>query len=790
MLYLAELQALGYLKLVFPPELVLLFNGCLILIIGRTARWANLRIPLRGLLLQMVESLVMKVDSQKRLSEAGYGRARLDPLAYTQLGLSIGSVVEIAGKKTVVAKVFRGDTEDEGTGIIRIDGLTRTSAGVSLGENVRVRLCEPKKAAKVVLAPNIPEGTHISVDRGFTSVFKNNLINRPLITGLDITVPNISLMGTRSVFTVVSTVPEGPVTISESTALTVMEAPLKPRSGKTEPSGRERRTTTYDDIGGLDGELRRIREMIELPLKHPELFERMGISAPRGVLLYGPPGTGKTLIAEALANESGASFYTIRGPEIMSKYYGESENRLRTMFETAAKNSPSIIFLDEIDSIAPNRDAVYGEQEHRVVAQLLSLMDGMGGRGDVIVIGATNREDAIDPALRRPGRFDREIEIGVPSRAGRRSILDVHTRNMPLGGDVDLDRLSRMTQGFVGADLAALAREAAMECLGHSIDKVDLDQPVPTDVLESMRVTMKDFEKALSDVEPSGMREVAVEVPKVTWSDVGGLDDVRREIDDVILPGEDRKGFERLGIAAGRGVLLYGPPGTGKTLIAKAMANESGANFIAINGPEIASKWLGESEQAIRKIFKRAKQMAPSIIFFDEIDSIAPRRGGDDSDAWARIVAQLLTAIDGVEQLNNVLVMAATNRPDMLDPALLRPGRIDRMVLIGKPDAEGRMGILKVHTRNMPLGPDVDLARIAGLTDGYVGADLAALCREAGLAAYREDKGAQTVDARHFERAMEKVRPSVDEQTLRAYESLGRVVGIRRDRWGDAPFYG
>ncbi|MCQ2079149.1 MAG: CDC48 family AAA ATPase [archaeon] len=740
----------------------------------------------------MADTLTMKVEIPKRLNESGCGRARLDPQAYSKLGLSIGSIIEIIGKKTAVAKVFRSDQEDEGTNLIRIDGLTRTSAEVSIGENVQVRKCEPERALKITLEPVIPEGSKINVDKSFIEIFKNNLISRPLITGMVITVQNISLMGTRSKFKVVSTLPQGPVVASSITELTIMEEPHKGHGNvKNDESGvgRDHRTTTYDDIGGLNDELKRIREMVELPLKHPELFETMGISAPKGLLLYGPPGTGKTLIAEALANESGASFYCIRGPEIMGKYYGESEGKLRSMFQTAEKHSPSIIFLDEIDSIAPNRDNAYGDQEHRVVAQLLTLMDGLGGRGNVIVIGATNREDSIDPALRRPGRFDREIEIGVPSRQGRENILGVHTRDMPLSEDVDIAALSRMTQGFVGADLAALAREAAMKCLGRSVQDIDLNRPVPRELLESMKVTMADFIDALSDVEPSGMREVAIEVPKVTWDDIGGLDDIRNEIKETLLPGEDRKDFERLGISPGKGLLLYGPPGTGKTMIAKAVANESGANFILVNGPEIASKWLGESEQAIRKIFKRAKQMAPTIIFFDEIDSIAPKRGSENNESWERVVAQMLTSMDGVEQLNNVLVMAATNRPDMIDPALLRPGRIDRMILVGKPNRVARLSILGVHTKNMPLEADVDLEYLADRTEGFVGADLFALCREAGLSAYRADRSARTVAARDFETALTRVKPSVDDNTSKAYESMASEINKRKDRWSNNPLY-
>ena len=719
----------------------------------------------------------------ERQTDVGYGRARVDTSSRRRLKLDLGDVIEITGKRTTVAKVFKGDQEDDGLNIIRIDGPTRTSIGVSVNETVKVSKCNPKIAEKVVLTPNIPDGKKVKFEEGAEFIFKKNLLERPLIKGTDILIPNIALMGNRSIFLVNSTVPSGPVIVGPDTEIILKDEPekvdtRKPRSGKT----------TYDDIGGLDDELKRIMEMIELPLKHPELFDRMGISAPKGVLLYGPPGTGKTLIAEAVANEAGASFYAVKGPEIMGRYYGQSEERLRKLFEEAESNAPSIIFLDEIDSIAPSRDSSNGEVERRVVAQLLTLMDGMGGRGDVIVIGATNREDSIDPALRRPGRFDREIEISVPNRVGRKDVIEVHTRDMPLSDDVNIDELAIMTQGFVGADLASLARESAMKCLSRNISKLDLDKPVPASVLETMKVSMNDFVEALSDIEPSGMREVYVEIPKVTWADIGGLEAIKKEMEEALIPTEEQKAFERLGIQAGKAVLLYGPPGTGKTLIAKAVANESGANFISVSGPEIASKWMGETEQAIRKIFKKAKQMSPCIVFFDEIDSIAPKRGNGDSQAWERVVAQLLTAIDGVESMSRVMIMAATNRPDMLDPALLRPGRIDRMILVGKPNAEARMSILKVHTRRMPL-KGVDLKSLAELTDGYVGADIEALCREAGLLAYRNNNATEVISHSDFISALEVVKPSVDEATFENYEAMGKEIRKRRTGWDDTPFY-
>lgn len=733
----------------------------------------------------MSNSIVLKVAMARSQSEAGYGRARMDGGSRRALGVELGDTVEIAGKRSVVAKVFKCDPEDEGRGMLFIDGLTRTNAGVSVDENVTVRRCIPQPAEQITLAPNIPDGKRIKFESGIENVFLKGLMNRPLMADTDIIVPNIALMGNRSTFTVVSTAPKGAVIVNEKTRIVVKDTPKKQQTAKVQRGHQ----ITYDDVGGLDEELRRIREMIELPLKHPELFERLGIGAPKGVLLYGPPGTGKTLMAEAVANESGAALFSVRGPEIIGQYYGQSEERLREIFKEAAENAPSIVFLDEIDSIAPNRNDVYGEVERRVVAQLLTLMDGLDDRGNVIVIGATNREDSIDPALRRPGRFDREIEIGIPGRKSRADILSVHLRDMPLTPDVTPEKLASLTQGFVGADLAALCREAAMNCLSSRMNELDLDKAVPAEILESMKVSMDDFTAALGDVEPSGMREVLVEIPKVSWEDVGGLDDVRRRIEEVFVPEEGNGAYDRLGIEPGKGILLYGPPGTGKTLIAKALANESGTNFISVNGPEMASKWMGESERAIRQIFKRAKQMAPCIIFFDELDSIAPVRGMGDGSAWERVVAQMLTSMDGVEGLRNVTVMGATNRPDMVDPALLRPGRFDRLILVGKPDADSRLGILKVHTRRMPLG-DVDLEAIAAMTDGYVGADLAAVCREAGLAAYREDPDADRVLMRHFESALKAVGPSVTQDMMDGYENLGKSMRKRRAGWDNVPFYG
>ena len=732
----------------------------------------------------MADSIVLKVTMSQRQTESGYGRARIDSASRRELGVDIGDVIEIVGKRTIVAKVFPCSIDEEGRGLIGIDGLARTNAGVSIDENVTVKKCSPADAQSIVLAPNIPEGKKIRFEENIETVFLNGLQGRPLIAGTDIIVPNVALMGNRSTFNIVSTVPKGPVVVTRNTSISIKEASQK-KTVKTSAG----KHITYDDVGGLDDELKRIREMMELPLKHPELFERLGIGAPKGVLLYGPPGTGKTLIAEAVANESGATLFSVRGPEIIGQYYGQSEERLREIFKEASESTPSIIFLDEIDSIAPNRDSVSGEVERRVVAQLLTLMDGLGDRGNVIVVAATNREDSIDPALRRPGRFDREIEIGIPGRKSRADIISVHVRDMPLTDDVSVDDLAGMTQGFVGADLAALCREAAMKCVRTHLKDMDLDKPIPLDILEGMKVSLSDFKDALTEVEPSGMREVLVEIPKVTWEDVGGLDDVRRQIEEAFIPEEGNRSYERLGIVPAKGVLLYGPPGTGKTLIAKAIANEAGSNFITVNGPEMASKWFGESERAIRQIFKRAKQMAPCIIFFDELDSIARIRGDSDVQGWEGVVAQMLTSMDGVESLNNVMVMAATNRPDMIDPALLRPGRFDKLVLVGKPDEKARLHILQVHTRKMPLS-DVDLESIAARTDGFVGADLAALCREAGLMAYREDHESESIRMDHFEAALGTMVPSVDPKMYENYEKISKDLNKRKTHWDNVPFYG
>ncbi|MCC6029042.1 MAG: CDC48 family AAA ATPase [Candidatus Korarchaeum sp.] len=702
------------------------------------------------------------------IKQADFGRGivRLDPEIMKQLDLTSGDYLRIYGSRVTHCRVMPSVSMDVGTRYIRMDKIVKGNAGVRTGDKVRVRPVDIGEASKVVLAP---QDHMIRVAPDFHTWVKRRLLDFAVTKGDVVLIPIfqrfISLI-------VVSLTPGTYGKIGPNTIIEVRESPVE-LARVVLP------TITYEDIGGLKDAIQRIREMVELPLRHPELFRHLGIDPPKGVLLYGPPGTGKTLLAKAVANESNAHFISISGPEIMSKYYGESEKRLREIFEEAEKNAPSIIFIDELDSIAPNRNEVTGEVERRVVAQLLALMDGLKGRGEVIVIGATNRPEAIDPALRRPGRFDREIEIGVPDREGRKEILLIHTRNMPLADDVDLDRLADITHGFVGADLAALVREAAMAALRRVLPKIDLDaESVPLEVLEELKVTMNDFMEALKIVQPSALREISIEIPNVTWEDVGGLEDVKRELREVVeLPLKNPDAFKRMGIEPPRGVLLYGPPGCGKTLIAKAVANESEANFISVKGPELLSKWVGESEKAVRMIFRKARQVTPAIVFIDEIDSLFPRRGiHADSGVSERVVSQMLTEIDGIHPLRDVVVIGATNRPDLIDPALLRPGRLERLVYVGPPDFQSRYQILKVLTRKVPLAKDVDLRSIALMTERYSGADLAALVREAAMAALREDINAERVESRHFEIALSRVKPSLTDEILKYFEEIKKTL--------------
>ena len=695
--------------------------------------------------------------SEAKPRDAGKKRVRIDPDIMKELGVEAGDVVEIEGKRKTAAIVWPSLPEDLGLDIIRMDGTLRRNADVNIGDKVIVRKASPKPATKVRLAPTVHS---MSIDESFKKYVKKKLVGLPVVENDIIPVP---VLGQAVQLVVIDTRPRGVVIITEKTTVDILE---KPVTATTIPK------VTYEDIGGLHEVIAKIRELVELPLRHPELFQRLGIEPPKGILLFGPPGTGKTLLAKAVANESDAYFIAINGPEIMSKFYGESEQRLREIFEEAKKNAPAIIFIDELDAIAPKRDEVIGEVERRVVAQLLALMDGLEARGQVIVIGATNRPNALDPALRRPGRFDREIEVPMPDKQGRLEILQIHTRHMPLAEDVNLEELAEMTKGYTGADLAALAREAAMHALRRYLPEIDIEQErIPAEVLEKMVVTKADFLAAFKEITPSGLREIEVEVPEVHWDDIGGLENVKQELREVVeWPLRYPNAFKRLGIEPPKGILLFGPPGTGKTLLAKAVATESGANFIAIRGPELLSKWVGESEKAVREVFRRARQYAPAVVFFDEIEAIASLRGSDvETDVTERVVSQLLTEIDGITGLENVVVIAATNRPDLVDPALLRPGRLEKLIYVPPPDEKGRLDILKIHTRHVPLAEDVDLREIAKMTNGYTGADLAALVREATLAALREDLKATRVRFKHFEQALSKVRPSVTKYMIDFY---------------------
>ena len=704
-------------------------------------------------------------------NDSARGIARLDPNALLTLRLSPGDIIEIEGKRLTAAKVWRADRQDWSQDYIRIDGFIRQNAGVGIGDKVKIRKAKFSDAQRIVLAP--PSGSHnMHYGDEAADMIRRQTLKRPVVAG-DI-LPIMSSAAHPFVgrmeavpLVVTETHPANVVIICERTEILLLEKPAKSVLS-VKATG-----TTYENVGGLRSEVQRVREVIELPIKHPEVFQKLGIEPPKGVLLYGPPGTGKTLIAKAVANECGANFFSIAGPEIMSKYYGESEQRLREIFDDAQKAAPSIIFIDEIDSIAPKRGEVTGEVERRVVAQLLAMMDGLKERGQVVVIGATNREEAIDPALRRPGRFDREIEIGVPDRSGRIEILQIHMRGMPISDDVNLEGLADRMHGFVGADINALCKEAAMRALRRYLPDLTTEDEIPAEIMDKIRVTGSDFEEALKEIEPSSMREVLVDVPRVHWSDLGGLGSLKQELIEAIeWPLKQPEKFRLMGIRPPKGILLYGPPGTGKTMIAQAVANETAANFISVRGPQMLSKWVGESEKAIREIFRKARQVSPTIIFFDELDSIAPMRGMDEgSHVIERVVNQLLAEMDGLETLKDVVVIAATNRPDILDPALLRSGRFDRMLMVGPPDKLGRHEILKIKTEDMPTGEDVNLEELAELTEGYVGSDLDSLCREAAMLALRENMA--SVEMNQFRESLKKVRPSVEESQVSYYERIG-----------------
>jgi len=705
-------------------------------------------------------------DARQR--DVGRGIARIDQRTMQKLGISAGDVVEIAGKRTTAAIAWPAYSEDQDRGIIRIDGFTRKNAGVAINEYVVVRPGKVKDALSVVLAP---VDMRLNVDQDFTNFVKNRLMERTFVEG-DTTL--VMMLGHAIPFTVTKTRPHGIVRITYDTNLQILNEPV--------PEARGMPRTTYEDIGGLREEMQRIREMVELPLRHPEIFQRLGIDPPKGVLLHGPPGCGKTLLARAVANESEANFHSINGPEIMSKFYGESEARLREIFQQAQKDSPSIIFIDELDAIAPKREEVTGEVERRVVAQLLALMDGLSGRGNVIVIGATNRVNALDPALRRPGRFDREVEIGVPDKPGRYEILQIHTRGMPLAKDVDLKKLSETTHGYTGADLAALARETAMKALRRYLPEISLEEErIPPSVLEKMEILMEDFLNAYREITPTAMREVYIEIPTVHWDQVGGLEEVKEDLREAVeWPLKNPELFKRMGIRPPKGILLYGPPGCGKTLLARAVATESEANFISIKGPEVFSKWVGESEKAIREVFRKARMASPAVIFFDEFDSLVPRRGMGyaDSGVTERVISQLLTEMDGIMTLQDVVIIAASNRPDIVDPAVLRPGRFDRLIYVPEPNEESRLEIFKIYTKDIPLVKDVDLAELARKTKSYSGADIDAVCREAALSALRQDINSKQVTFADFQKALEKIGPTISPDMEAWYK--GFMKAIRR----------
>ena len=685
----------------------------------------------------------------------GNGRAIIDPKIIEDAKWNTGQILELTYNKKTHVKLWPGTTEDYGSGIIKIDGMTRQNIGAGIGDKIKVKAVEATAAEQIVLSP-----TEKIQAEGLQEYMVQNFLNHIFTTGDALTLG--TQMGGKIQFIITSTKPSKPVIVTEQTIFKL--------GTMTKAIDSSYPRITYDDLGGMKNEIQKIREMVELPMRHPELFEKIGVEAPKGVLLYGPPGTGKTLLAKAVAGETNAHFISISGPEIMGKFYGESEQRLREIFKQAEENAPSIIFIDEIDSIAPKRDEVTGDVEKRIVSQLLSLMDGMKKRGKVVVIAATNRPDSIDLALRRPGRFDREIEIGIPDDKGRLEILTIHTRGMPLEENVDLEKISKITHGFVGADLEALGKEAAMRSLRRLLPEIDLDQDkISSEVLQKIKITSEDFREALKEVRPSALREVLVQIPNVTWDDVGGLESLKEELKEAIeWPLKHKEAIDYVNAETPKGILLYGEPGTGKTLIAKAVAKMTESNFISIKGPELLSKWVGESEKGVREIFRKARQAAPCIIFFDEIEAIIPRRsaGGSDSHVTENVVSQILSEIDGLEELHNVLIIGATNRLDIIDPALLRPGRFDRIIEVPIPDTKSREHIFKIHTKKKPLAIDVDFSKLVKLTNGFTGAEIAGIANRAAITALKRyvsgtSKTIKEIKITHKDLvdAIQKVRP-------------------------------
>jgi len=707
--------------------------------------------------------------------DVGKRRARLDPHYMEQMGIQPGEIIELVGKRQTAVTAWPADDEEQETDIIRIDGQTRKNAGVGLNDLLAIRRAESKPAKSITLSPI--GDSNMTVDKEFCDFVKSRLKGFPVSEGDEV---SVIILGNQMDFKVEKLSPKAIVRIERPTKLAII----------AETTSDRRPRVTYEEIGGMKEQIRRLREIVELPMRHPEVFARLGIEPHSGILMYGPPGTGKTLIAKALASESEANFFIINGPEIMNKYYGETEARLRDIFKEAKESSPSIIFIDEIDAIAPKREEAFGDVEKRVVAQLLALMDGMQERGQVIVLGATNRPESLDPALRRPGRFDREIEIGVPNAEGRLEILQIHTRGMPLAEDINLADLASELHGYTGADTKALCREAAMKALRRYLPELDLEgDKISPEMLELMVITSRDFREGIKEIVPTAMREFYVEVAKVKWEEVGGLQEVKRTLhDNLIAAVKEPENFAKMGIKPPKGALLYGPSGTGKTLIAKALATESSANIIIVRGPEVLSKWVGESEKAIREIFRKAKNSSPCIVVFDELDSLArPRGHGDDSSGNERVVSQILTEMDDAAN-SGVIVVGITNRPDLVDSSLLRPGRLDLIVYIGQPDESARLEILKIITQPMPLAGDIDLASIAQAAKNFSGADLVALCREAAVSAMQNK--ADIVSGQDFAKALKAARPSITKEVEDWYEAMKKNLTYAMPKPPDKSFYG